>query len=317
MTVLITGTTGFVGSNLLRALLKTEKEIHIFLRENSDFWRIRDIMNEVEIHYCNLTDKKCVKKQVTKIEPKKIFHLATYGGYPTQDDLSRITSTNFLGTANLLDACAQFDFDFFINTGTSSEYGTKKKPMRENDILEPVSSYGVVKAAATLYCQSVAKRCTSKIFTLRLFSPFGYFEGSNRLIPYVISNCLDNRELQLSNPNFVRDFIFIEDVIEAYFSLAKSAKHLATGEIFNVGSGCQRSLEEIVFKISGLTQYDKPARWGTKTPRQFDTSEIWEADIDKIKRDLKWEPKTSLEEGLRKTIKWFKNNINLYLSPRG
>jgi nucleoside-diphosphate-sugar epimerase len=317
MSVLITGATGFVGSNLLRALLKTEKEIHILLRENSNVWRIKDVMNEVKVHYCNLNSKEGVKKQVSKIKPQKIFHLATYGGYPKQNNLSRITSTNFLGTANLLDACTKFDFDFFINTGTSSEYGIKKIPMHEEDILEPVTPYGITKAAATLYCQLIAKRFTSKIFTLRLFSPFGYFEDPNRLIPYVINNCLLNKELQLSDPNFVRDFVFVEDVIEAYFSLAKSANYVATGEIFNVGSGRQRSLEEIVDKISSLTNYCKSPMWGTRKSRPFDTSEKWEANIEKIRRNIKWGPKTSLDEGLKKTIKWFMNNSNLYLSETG
>jgi nucleoside-diphosphate-sugar epimerase len=311
MTILLTGSTGFVGANLLRALLKREKEVHVFLRENSDIWRIRNIIGEAKVHYCDLVNRENVLKEVSKIGPSKIFHLATCGGYPDQNDFYKITTANFLGTANLLDACAQFDFDCFINTGTSSEYGVKTNPMREEDILEPVSTYGVAKAAATLYCQSVAKRCPSKIFTLRLFSPFGYFEGANRLIPYVINNCLSNQELELSNPRFTRDFVFVEDVIRAYFCLTKAAKDIANGEIFNVGSGRQHTIEEIVNTISSLTHYSKPAKWGAKAARVYDMTGKWEADIEKIRRIADWEPEISLEEGLTKTIKWFKNNPNL------
>jgi nucleoside-diphosphate-sugar epimerase len=316
MSVLVTGATGFVGANLLRALAKREKNLHILLRKTSDVWRIKDIVDEVSAHYCDLTDKNKVRTLVSEVSPKKVFHLAMYGGYSHQDDFSKIVATNFLGTVNLLDACVSEGFEYFINTGTSSEYGVKKSRMAENDVPEPIDPYGVTKTAATLYCQSVAKRHNLRIFTLRLFSPYGYFEDSNRLIPYVIKNCLDNKELRLSNPNFVRDFIFIEDVIDAYLKVAETANRLTTGEIFNVGSGKQHNLQEVVDIIKTLTNYRKESKWGERAGRHRDTANVWEADIEKIRRNTAWVPKTSLPDGIAKTITWFKNHANEQLSKQ-
>jgi nucleoside-diphosphate-sugar epimerase len=314
MTVLLTGATGFVGANLLRALLKTEKDIHIFLRETSSPWRIKEILPQITIHTVDLTDREAVQKQVSKIKPKKIFHLATYGGYPDQEDFSKIALANFWGTANLLDACIKHDFEFFINTGSSSEYGIKQVAMSEDDVLVPASTYGVTKAAASLYCQSVAKKRGSKIFTLRLFSPYGYFEGSERLIPYVICHCLQNKQLELSNPGFVRDFVFIEDVVDAYIKVALASERLASGEIYNVGSGKQHTIKEVVDTIAALTGYCKPAGWGAKPARQADVAKMWEANITKIKTQTSWQPQHSLREGLSKTINWFENNTNQELA---
>jgi nucleoside-diphosphate-sugar epimerase len=310
MSILITGATGFVGANLLRTLAKKERNIHIFLRETSDTWRIKDIMNKVDAHYCNLIDKKNIKALVSEIRPKKIFHSAVYGGYPHQTDFSKIVATNFLGTVNLLDACTSEGFEYFINTGSSSEYGIKKSSISENDVPEPIDPYGVTKTAATLYCQSVAKRHNSRIFTLRLFSPYGYFEDLNRLIPHVIKNCLSNKELQLSNPDFVRDFIFIEDVIDAFLTVADAAHNLRAGEIFNVGSGKQHNLREVVELVKTLTNCRKEARWGLRSGRKHDAANVWEANIEKIKRNTGWTPKVSLPEGISKTITWFKNQPN-------
>ena len=155
-----------------------------------------------------------------------------------------------------------------------------------------------------------------RIFTLRLFSPYGYFEDSNRLIPYVIKNCVDNKELQLSNPNFVRDFIFIEDVIDAYLKVAETANRLTAGEIFNVGSGKQHNLQEVVDIIKTLTNYRKESKWGERAGRRRDTANVWEADIEKIRMNTAWVPKTSLPDGIAKTITWFKNHANEQLSKQ-
>jgi nucleoside-diphosphate-sugar epimerase len=310
MTVLVTGATGFVGANLLRELAKTEKHIHIFLRETSNTWRIKDILDQVTINYCDLADRKNVAVQVAEVQPDIIFHAATYGGYPNQTDFFQIASPNFLGTANLLDACVKEGFECFINTGTSSEYGIKEHRMIENDLPEPGDTYGVTKTAATLYCQSVAKRCSSKIFTLRLFSPYGYFEDSNRFVPYVMQNCLENMDLELSNPNFVRDFIFMEDIVEAYLTVAKAANRLAQGDVFNVGSGKQHNLKEIVDLITALTGYTKKAKWGSRATRQRDTTDTWEADIEKIHQNTGWIPRTPLQDGIRKTLNWLKSTRN-------
>jgi nucleoside-diphosphate-sugar epimerase len=140
--------------------------------------------------------------------------------------------TNIIGSVNLIDSCAKNGFKYFINTGSSSEYGLKNSKMVETDLLEPLSAYGVTKSAFTLAAQSYAKIYKLPIVTLRLFSPYGYFDGQSRFVPTIIKSCLDNIPVNLSNPNYVRDFIFIDDVIDAYTYFLNGNKYY--GEIFNI-----------------------------------------------------------------------------------
>lgn len=312
MKILVTGATGFIGANLVHSLVDKGYEVHIFLREASDTWRINNIISKVSKHYCDLTDRNKVNETIAEIKPQIIFHLATYGGYPFQKDSIKIIDTNFIGTVNLLSACVNNGFECFVNTGSSSEYGVKDKPMSESDILEPINDYGVAKAASTLYCQSVARRYSLPVFTLRLFSPYGYYESPTRLIPYLITSCLQNKEVSLSRPDVVRDFIFIDDVIDAYFRLIEESKNLKPGDIFNIGSGKQYNLKEVFEIISKLTGYVKKPHWGKVNERESDIAKVWKADISKSNSFLNWIPRYSMEEGLKKTKEWFEDHLSLY-----
>lgn len=315
--ILITGATGFVGANLLHCLVKSDNEIHVILRETSNIWRIKDIVNKnkVKKYYCDLTNREKIKKIVSNIKPEIIFNLSVYGGYPFQKDSMKIINTNFIGTVNLLDACTDMGFDCFINTGSSSEYGIKNKPMSENDLLEPINEYGIAKAAATLYCQAIGRREKLPIFTLRLFSPYGYYEGPTRLIPYLIIYCLNNKELKIFTPNAVRDFIFIEDVIKAYFMIVENREGVLPGDIFNIGSGEQHAVKEIFEIIKKLTKYTKKPQWGKmeNDNRGIKNLKIWIANNSKSKKSLNWSPEYSLENGLEETVNWYKDHLYLYV----
>jgi nucleoside-diphosphate-sugar epimerase len=306
---LITGATGFVGSNLLRALVSNNFETHVTIRKDSDVWRISEVIDQVEVHYCDLTDQERVKQTVLEIRPQLVFHLAAYGATPSDKEKVKILNANFMGTVNLMNACVESGFECFINTGSSSEYGIKLEPMKETDILAPVDDYGVSKAAATLYCQSIAKNHDLNILTLRLFSPYGYFEDPDRLVPYLIRTCLNDEPVVLHNPRSVRDFVFVEDVVKAYFDAVDSADKVASGEIFNVGSGKQHSVKEIFDIVKGNTGYEKNAIVDNSKSeiRPRDKATIWEADTTKTKKILGWEAKTPLSEGIKKTVAWFKD----------
>ena len=310
--ILITGATGFVGANLLRQLIDGKNDIHIIIRSTSNLWRINDIIDKVNTHVCDLTNRESVEELLLKIKPQIIFHLAVYGGYQFQKESLKIINTNLIGTINLLDACCKIGFECFINTGSSSEYGIKNKPMSENDLLEPINEYGIAKAAATLYCQVIGRRENLPIFTLRLFSPYGYYEESTRLIPYLIISCLRNKELIIFNPDAVRDFVFIEDVIKSYFIIVEKRENLLPGDIFNIGSGKQYTVEEILKIIKKLTNIQKRLLLKETKNEELNIPKIWKANIEKSKKYLNWTPKYFIENGLKKTIKWFRDNLYLY-----
>ena len=181
--------------------------------------------------------------------------------------------------------------------------------MHESDLLEPVNDYGVSKAASTLYCQAVAKKENLPITTLRLFSPYGYYEGKNRLIPAVILACLEGKNPKVSSPNFVRDFVFIEDVLDSYVSLTETFDLL--GDIFNIGSGNQHNIGQVVKHIMDLIGKKVTPEW-ILAPKWSEEPDKWEANISKANEYLKWTPKYSLENGLAKTVEWFTENKFLY-----
>ena len=127
--------------------------------------------------------------------------------------------------------------------------------MREDMRVTPNNIYGASKAAGTIICSTYAKINKLPLVTLRLFSPYGYYDAKTRLIPTVIISCLQGKEIKLSQKDSKRDFIFIDDVVEAY--LAASRLVNSTGEIFNIGSGIQYTIEEITSNIVNLIGNDK------------------------------------------------------------
>ncbi|OQA89898.1 MAG: dTDP-glucose 4,6-dehydratase 2 [Elusimicrobia bacterium ADurb.Bin231] len=307
--ILITGATGFVGSNLVRRLADLGTKVFIFVRKDSLLWRIDDIKDKFRINIVDITDENRLKHVVSEIMPDGIIHSAVYGGYPFQKDWKKIFDINLTGTVNVLNACKEVGFEFFINTGSSSEYGIKDTPIKETDMLDPVTAYGVAKASASLYCSFIAKTESLPITTLRLFSPYGYYEDRARLVPYLILSALRGELPCLSSSKNVRDFIFIDDVVEAYLKAIENIDKIK-GEIINIGSGEQHTVSELVEKVMQLIGSQLMPVWDAVANSRKEPK-CWQADIAKSKKLLNWYPETSLSEGLRKTVKWFEKNKGL------
>src|SRR5262249_27092687 len=147
-----------------------------------------------------------LRRAVAAARPDVVYHLATYGAYPSQRDRATLLATNLIGTANLLDALAGHDYRALIHTGSSSEYGPKDEPMREDTLLEPHSDYGVTKAAATLLCQAEAHK-GRPVTTVRVFSAYGPWDDPGRLVPYLMDCCYRGETPRVSAGWQPRDFI--------------------------------------------------------------------------------------------------------------
>lgn len=304
--ILITGSTGFIGSNLVRHLIENYDDIHIFIRKESKLWRIKDIIGNVNIHYVDLINKTEVSKVVEKIKPQTIFHLAAYGAYPFQNDVEKIKSVILDGTMNLIEACLKHKFTIFINTGSNSEYGFKNSPMKESDILCPNSHYAVMKAAATNYCQFIAKSQDKPIVTVRPFHIYGPYEEPSRLIPKLVTKLLNNKLPKLVSQDIARDMLYIDDAISLFGIIA--TKKEINGEIYNMGSGSQSTIRMIVDITIGLIRATITPNWDSMESRIWD-QKTWVADMTKVKGLFDWQPRYSLSEGLLKTINWYKNTL--------
>lgn len=309
-TFLVTGATGFIGSNIVHQLVKQGQSVSVIVRNKKLNFRLVDIADKLNIYECDIQSEK-LSGIVCDIKPDYILHLARYGNLPQEENINTMIDVNLKGTINLINAARQNPFKLFINTSSCAEYGIKEHAMSEKDILEPLNNFAVIASATTLYAQKEAKRNNLPIIAVRLFTPFGYYEDSFRLIPSVIMSSLDNNPVKVSNPKNVRDFIFIEDIVDVYLRIIK-IKH-APGEIYNIGSGKQQTVGEIVQMIQKITKSKSRVEWGAvaKQARYIEPSR-WEADMSKTKKVLKWKPKNTIEVGLTKTIEWFEKNKNLY-----
>lgn len=302
--ILITGGTGFVGANFARKLAEMGNEVHLIVREHSDLWRIKDLKEKFIFHVADIANKTDIDDIFKIVNPQIVLHFAAHGAAlaKDRDDAMGTVTTNLLGTINLADAFAKFGGVCFINVGSSSEYGEKNHPISEDEVLVPTSLYGITKGAATLYCSNLAKQKNLPIVTLRLFSPFGYFEGPGRLMRAIVRASLGLEEFKASSPNIVRDSLFIEDVINA-FDLAIRNIQKIKGEVINIASGEQHSISEIISLVQRITDLEFKVIYDT-IPLLKSEPKMWVADISKAKKLLNWEPKYSLEEGFGKYMEW-------------
>ena len=306
---LITGATGFVGSNLTRHLVNKGNNVSIIVRRGIN-WRLTDSASKITVYTADLVHSP-LDAIIQSARPQFIVHMASHGVYPREDNPETMADINVKGTMRLLQAAKKVPFKRFINTGTAVEYGIKSKKMRENQVLNPINDYGVTKAAATLYCQKEGIRTGLPIVTLRLFTPFGYFEDKNRLIPSIMLSALANQLIRVSVPQSVRDFVFIDDVVRAYEKVITSS--IPAGETINIGSGNQHSIKDVVDAIVSGSKSSSEVAWGSVAQQErYIEPERWEADIQKAQKLLGWKPAVPFKTAIRKTIAWFRSHQSLY-----
>jgi dolichol-phosphate mannosyltransferase len=269
-------------------------------------WRVKDIRNEVGCHPVDLRDVASVETALHAIRPELVFHLAQHGGYSWQTDLKAMIETNYLAGINVLHAARRAGANVVVNTGSSSEYGLKSHRTHESNCPEPNSDYAATKVAFTLYCQQWARRTGFRVPTLRLYSVYGPFEEPMRLVPRLLSYGLDGRLPPLVAPSAARDFVFVDDVVEAYLR-ATMAPLPDPGAIYNICSGRQTTLQEAVDVAQGVLNISVEPSWRSMPSRAWDT-EIWCGDPARARGELGWYSTTTLESGLHQFAYWLQNH---------
>jgi nucleoside-diphosphate-sugar epimerase len=297
---LVTGAAGFVGANLARRLLADGWEVDLAVGPESDSWRLEAVAADNRLHRVDLTDAAAVENVLAATQPSHVFHLAAHGAYSWQTDAQRILATNILGTLNVLESSLLHGCEAFVNTGSSSEYGFKDHAPPEDELPEPNSVYAVAKVAATMFAGHHGRVSEARISTLRLYSVYGPYEEPRRLVPNLVSRALEGRLPPLADPAIVRDFVHVDDVVAAYLVAAAAA---TGGAVYNVGSGAQTSLAELVEVAREVFSLAEEPSWGSMAPRSWDTT-TWVAATGKIRSELGWEPRVSLADGLRAFGDW-------------
>ena len=213
---------------------------------------------------------------------------------------------NIEGTIGLVEACLRSGFEAFVNTGSSSEYGFKDHAPGETEWLEPNSHYAVTKAAATLFCRYTAISRTVPLVTLRLYSVYGPYEEPRRLMPTLVVRGLEGELPPLADPDIARDYVYVDDVSEAY-CLTASRPGQPPGAVYNVGTGVQTSLREVVQAARRVLGIAAEPVWGSLAARGWDTA-VWVADNRAIRDALGWRPRVSLDDGFRQLVRWFRDD---------
>lgn len=305
--VLVTGGAGFVGANLVRRLVASSVEVHLLLNSTIDTWRVAELAGwtrqDVPLH-----DQMAVDDLFDRVRPRVVFHLAAHGAYSWQSDEELMIQTNILGTKNLLRAASRSGVAAFVSSGSSSEYGFSDRATHETDRVEPNSAYALTKAAAAMYCRLVASETGLWAPTLRLYSVYGPFEDPGRLFPALVGAALSGRLPVLADPRTARDFVYVEDVVDALLKAAARGPVLkaATGDagrIFNVASGRMTSLEALVDLVSEVFNLTESPQWGSMDDRAWD-ARIWVGDPSRSLAELGWKPRVGLREGLRLMSDW-------------
>lgn len=300
--VLVTGAGGFIGANLCRRLLRDGHSVHAVVRPGADTWRIEEIRRDIALHPLELRDAAAVRATLGTVRADWLFHLAAHGAYSWQTDTDAIFTTNAGATTGLIDMAGAGAFEAFVQAGSTAEYGFKDHPAHESEPTEPSGSYAISKAAATQYARTVSLDRGVHIVTLRLSTAYGPWEDPHRLMPTLAMFGLQRRLPPLTDPRTVRDFVFVDDVCEA-FARAARATHLERGSILNIGSGAPTSLAELVDLARGELAIDERPRWSTMTPRTWDAM-LCVADCTRSHRRLGWRPRRGLAEGFRALVDW-------------
>ena len=302
---LITGAGGFVGANLARRLLRDGHAVVCLVRPGSDRWRLEPISAQAQVLEADLTDPVATSEVVGGHRPQWVFHLAAHGAYSWQRDRSRIFATNLDGSISLADACAaEPACEVLVHAGSSSEYGYKDHAPGEDEATVPNSDYAVAKAAATMYLRLVARRSALRTVTLRLYSVFGPWEDPGRFVPTLAREGLKGSLPDLVGPDTARDFVYVDDVCEA-FVLAAGHEPEEPGPVFNVGTGVQTTIREAVDLAIDRFGIRAEPTFDSMEARSWDTG-TWVADPRRILAALGWKPALDFAAGFDRFVDWLR-----------
>lgn len=305
--IAIFGAGGFIGLSLLKTLLTHRKDVIGFSSDPEKNWRIKasGVPKDTWVKL-DLLDRSDIRKAIKKYRPKTIFNLAAYGAYPKQNDTVKIYETNFLSTVRLIEELKKYPFEVYLHAGSQSEYGLNCAGPSEESALIPNSPYAVSKAAVYYLLKYYGKVEKLPTVHLRLYSVYGPWEEPDRLMPVLIKNVKNGKLPHFVDPTISRDFVYVDDVIEAMIRAAGKLQPKYFGEVFNIASGKKTTIKELAYVAKKLFKIEENPQFGTMKNRGWDLKN-WYGNPQKIQKTFGWKAKTSLEEGLKKFFD-FKSN---------
>jgi dTDP-glucose 4,6-dehydratase len=314
---LVTGAAGFIGSHLVNALVRRGAKVRVFVRYNSrgDLGLLerlpKEVKGDIEIFAGDLKDPQALQRPVSGCE--LVFHLGSLIAIPySYINPTDFVQTNVEGTTNLLNACLANNVGKIVHTSTSEVYGTAiYHPMDEKHPLQAQSPYSATKIAADKLAESYYRSFGLPVVIARPFNTYGPWQSARAIIPTIILQALNEKNIMLGSLDPTRDFNFVEDTVEGLIEVARTSDSI--GEVINIGSGREISIGDLAKVILSMMGRESEILKDNRRvrPKQSEVERLI-CDNSKARRLLSWEPQMSLEEGLGRTIDWFKSHEGDY-----
>ena len=293
--ILIAGGTGFIGFHLAKKCLSLNWSV-TSLSTNKP--KKNRKLKKVNYKICDVSNYNQINK---KIKPDYDY-VVNLAGYVDHTNKPKTMKSHYIGCKNLSNFFLNSKIKKFVQIGSCIEYGKIESPQKEiKQNKKTFSIYGKAKLLSTVFLQNFYKKYNFPVTILRLYLVYGPFQDTNRVIPVTIINALKNKSFNCSNGQQLRDFTYIDDIISAIIKTLKNLK--SSGEIINIGSGRPIAIKKVIIKICGLLNSGKPL-FGKIDLRKDEIMKLY-PNINKAKKILRWNSRTPLEVGLRKTIKFF------------
>ena len=299
MRILLTGATGFIGSNVARILVNQGHELCIPLRSDSNTFRIQDILPRLMRVTADIFSTTSLASVLAAHKPEMCIHLAWYaepGKYlNATENLSALSGSLALAAQLSKSGCSRF-----VGVGTCFEYNTTVGLLAEDTATMPSSLYGASKLALGIVLQALQKTSGMSTAWVRLFYQYGPFEDERRLIPAVITALLNGKPARLTSGRQIRDFLHVTDVAQA---ICKVAHSNLDGPV-NVGSGVPVSVADIAARIAALIGRADLLKLGSLPDRPGDPPFV--CAINHRLVSTGWSQEFDLTTGLRHTIDWWR-----------
>jgi NAD dependent epimerase/dehydratase len=315
--VLVTGAGGFIGSHLVERLLAENARVRAFVRYNSrgDPGFLRMLSDEdrarVEMIAGNLEDEDAVRKAADGVDV--VFHLGALISIPySYRHPLEVAKTNLLGTMNVLLACRDLRVKRMVHISSSEVYGTAiHVPISESHPLQGQSPYSASKIGADKLAESFYCAFSLPVVTVRPFNTYGPRQSTRAVIPVIITQALTQDKIHLGNLNTIRDFTFVLDTVSGMIKAAQVEG--VEGQVMNLGTGQEIRIGELAEKIIQKTGREVEIVVDSDRLRP-QASEVMRliSDNSLARKSLGWEPQTSLDDGLDRTIEWMKTHLDLY-----